>query len=153
MKKIITVAVCAVMAFGLIGCSGTSKSDTNSSSAEASVSSPYSLKYGDLLDTTVTTKEDGYTIFVVKAGADLASSNNLTINQQYMNAVDLVQNQGADQYDEVQYWAVADLGNGDEKIVSFTLPSGVINEIVENDLSAGLLPEYADDLYINQKLK
>lgn len=163
MKKILAVATCAALSFGLIGCasgsSGSSSASEPASSSSEAVSASasvvessdpeFTMKYGELVDSNVTVDpEDGYKTLVVEARIQPVTSRDLTLNYNYMNLADLIQNQGADQYDEIQYWAVVDSGSGDEKIISFTATPWMIEKIAKDELSTGLIAEYANDLWI-----
>ncbi len=74
------------------------------------------LENGELL--SVTKGVDG--VVVVKAKIESSYSNKATINQNYMNVRGLICDHGFNSCSELQYWAVADMQNGEEsKCISF----------------------------------
>lgn len=113
-------------------------------SGASRANSEYTLLYGDLLETNGT----GSTI-VVKAKIGSSLTNKMTIDQNYYNVCDLIRNQGFDIYDEIQYWAVADMSDGTEaKVISFTVPKSVIETIATEEFPDNQLGDYVDDLWI-----
>lgn len=107
------------------------------------------LLHGELLEVK---KNAG--IVVVKAKIESSYSNEATIHQNYFNVTDLVKNQGFDVYNEIQYWAVADMTDGSEsKVISFTVSKSLINRIKNGEVVDNQLGEYVDDLYILPSLK
>lgn len=109
----------------------------------------FSLCYGELKDIKET---EG--IIVIKAKIDPSYSNNSTINQNYYNIEDIIKNQGGNGFNEIQYWAVADMTDGSEsKVISFTLSSDVIQKIADGEIAANSIGNYADDLFIHQSLR
>ena len=66
----------------------------------------------------------------------------------------LILNQGCDKYDEIQYWAVADMSDGTEsKVVSFTVSKAVIDAVKNQTVVANIMGNYVSDLYIHSSLK
>lgn len=117
----------------------------------------YSVSHGTLLSVST----NGSTA-VVKAKIEpvydlltMKMSNKLTVSQNYFNVADLIREQGLHFYNEVQYWAVADMESGnEEKVISFTVPKSVIDGIHENDSYAvNQLGDCVDDLYIHPSLQ
>ena len=109
----------------------------------------YKLEHGEF----ISANSSGSTI-VIKAKIEPSWTNELTINQNYFNIIDLIQNQGLNTYKEIQYWAVADMTSGDEaKVISFTVPQDVIEYLAENDFSATELGQFLDDLWIHPSLQ
>lgn len=107
-----------------------------------------SIKYGELLDSTVT-ELDGEKILVVKAKIEPNLTNRLTIDQNYYNVADIVQNHSGILYDEIQYWAVADMTDGSEsKVISFTIDHDVISGINNKTIAENQIGNYATDLFI-----
>lgn len=105
----------------------------------------YTLKYGELLSVN---NSAGSTA-VIKAKIRPNLTNDLTIKQNYYNVCDLIQNQGFSIYQEIQYWAVADLTNGNEgKVISFTVPKAVIDRVAEGNFPENMLADYVEDLWI-----
>ena len=73
----------------------------------------------------------------------------MTIDQNYHNVEDLIKNQGCDKFDEIQYWAVADMTDGSEsKVISFTVDSDLIQKIKTSAVVAIQMGDYVSDLYI-----
>lgn len=113
----------------------------------------YNLQYGELLSTT-TNNIDGKEVIVIKAKIESSLTNTLTINQNYYNVADMIKNQGCDKFDEIQYWAVADMTSGNEaKVISFTLNSDIIKQIKGEKIVDIQIGDYADDLWILPSLK
>lgn len=109
----------------------------------------YTILHGDLVDTTITG-----TTLVIKAKIQPSMNNKMTIDQNYYNVCDIIRNQGGDQYDEIQYWAVADMTDGSEsKVVAFTVPKDMIQTIATKDFPDNTLGDYVDDLYILPSLQ
>lgn len=127
----------------------TSETQTGDSEAERS---EYTLEHGELVS-VVTNEIDGQNVIVVKAKISSSYSNEATVDQNYYNVEDLIQNQGCDEFDELQYWAVADMSDGTEsKVVSFTVDAELIQKIAEKSVVANQLGDYVADLYIHPSL-
>lgn len=125
----------------------------NSNDDADPTSDGFTLMFGELLDANPNGGVDGNTL-VIKTKIEGQITNKLTINQNYHNIEDLVKNQGADQFDCIDYWAVADMTNGEEqKVVAFTVNSDTIKGIAEGYIVAIQLEDYVDDLFIHQSLK
>ncbi|MBP0974361.1 MAG: zinc ribbon domain-containing protein [Oscillospiraceae bacterium] len=104
------------------------------------------IRFGDLLDLTETS-----TYVVIKAKIRPSYSNQATIRQNYFNIEKLVQDYGYDKYQEIQYWAVADMQDGSEaKVISFTVPKSTIDGLKSETIPANLLGDegYVTDLWI-----
>lgn len=104
------------------------------------------IEFGDLLDLV-----DNGTTVVVKAKISPSYSNKSTIDQNYFNIEELVQKHGFNKYEEIQYWAVADMTDGSEsKVISFTVPKSTIAGLAEGKIPANRLGEdgYVTDLWI-----
>ena len=105
----------------------------------------YSLKYGELLSVN---NAVGSTA-IIKARIKPSLTNKLTINQNYYNVCDLIQNQGLDEFQEIQYWAVADLDSGREgKVISFTVPKTVIDRVAKGNFPENKMGDYVQDLWV-----
>lgn len=108
-----------------------------------------SLLHGELLSVT----ENG-DIAVVKAKITSSYNNEATVTQNYFNVVDLINKQGFDKYSEIQYWAVADMNNGEEeKVVSFTVPADLIEKIKNKEVVDNQLGNYVQELWVHQSLR
>lgn len=123
--------------------------ETKAEPAESS----YSLEFGELVS-VVTNEIDDKNVIVVKAKITPSYNNKATVDQNYFNVEDLIQEQGCDAFDELQYWAVADMTDGSEqKVVSFTVSSSLIQKIAEGSVPTNQLGDYVDDLYILPSLQ
>ena len=122
--------------------------ETTEAATSAEDESGYSLKFGDLLS-VIENNIDGKNVIVVKAKITSSLTNKMTIDQNYHNVEDLIKNQGCDKFDEIQYWAVADMADGSEgKVISFTVDSDLIQEIKSSAVVAIQMGDYVSDLYI-----
>lgn len=107
------------------------------------------VKHGDLLSVIF---NDG--IVVVKTKIESSYSNKATIAQNYFNVADLVKKHGFNTCNELQYWAVADMSNGDEaKCISFTLDKTAIDALYNERIIENQLGDYAMDLWILPSLQ
>lgn len=112
----------------------------------------YTLEHGELVEANEN-EIDGRSVLVVKAKISSSYNNDATVDQNYYNVEDLIQNQGCDKFDEIQYWAVADMSDGSEsKVVSFTVDADLIQKIAEKSVAANQLGDYVADLYIHPSL-
>lgn len=112
-------------------------------------SDEYSILHGELVDTNVTG-----TTLVIKAKIQPSMTNKMTVDQNYYNVCDIIRNQCGEQYDEIQYWAVADMADGSEgKVISFTVPKSVISTIATQQFADNQLGDYVTDLWILPSLK
>lgn len=108
------------------------------------------LEFGDLLNINY----GGSGCVVVKAKISPQLTNKHTIDQNYYSVCKLIRDNGFDQCKEIQYWAVADMTNGDEaKVISFTLNSKTIKRIYDKEIVDNQLGKYADDLWIHPSLQ
>ena len=127
-----------------------SKSDEISTDSDEK---SYTLLHGELLSTIIN-NIDGKKVIVVKSKIKPSYNNKATINQNYFNVEDLIKEQGCDSFDEIQYWAVADMTDGSEqKVVSFTVSSSLIKKIADDSVVAIQFGDYVDDLYILPSLQ
>lgn len=126
----------------------TTSIETTEATTSAENESGYSLQFGDLLS-TIENNIDGKNVIVVKAKITSSLTNKMTIDQNYHNVEDLIKNQGCDKFDEIQYWAVADMADGSEgKVISFTVDSDLIQKIKSSAVVAIQMGDYVSDLYI-----
>lgn len=166
MKKLIKFIFAIAILCGLVAAifspNKNKKSTNNSSTKEESTENitteetnedttkngTLTLKHGELLE-HIETETDGKKILVIKAKITSSYNNKATINQNYFNAADLVTDQGCSKYDEIQYWAVADMTNGEEmKVISFTMNADLIKMIQSDNFIPEYIGDYAEDLYI-----
>ena len=111
------------------------------------VTENFTLRHGELLSAT----QNG-NILIIKAKIE----SNLTnlIDQNYYNVGDLIKNQSADAYEEIQYWAVADMTDGSEsKVISFTLSKYLIVNVKTMEVLENELGDYVEDLWIHPSLR
>ena len=122
-----------------------SSSDKSASSdSKKSSESTSDVRFGKLLEVNTSG-----TTAVVKVKIEPSYSNSATINQNYFNVCDLIRNKGYGKYDEVQYWAVADMQDGSEsKVISFTIKKDLIDKITTNKVNDDEISDKVDDLYI-----
>lgn len=112
----------------------------------------YTLEHGELVS-AIQNEIDGRSVLVVKAKISSSYNNAATVDQNYYNVEDLIQNQGCAEFDEIQYWAVADMSDGSEqKVVSFTISGELIKSIFDKSVVANQLGDYVEDLYIHASL-
>lgn len=128
----------------------TETSAETQSEPQETASAGYSIMFGDLLDANPSGGVDGNTL-VIKAKIHSQITNKQTINQNYHNVEDIIKNQGGDQFNCIDYWAVADMSDGSEqKVVAFTLNSNVIQGVANGNIVAIEFEDYVDDLFIHQ---
>ena len=156
---LIVAAVLVVLA-AIVGCGGSDDSAEQAAdqgagavseeqAADQDEAAGYSLEYGELLDVN---ENDG--VLVVKAKITPQSSDKLTIDQNYYNVDDLIQSQDCDKFDEIQYWAVADMSDGSEqKVISFTVDKSLIDQIAGGNFPTNTMGDYVTDLWIHQSLE
>lgn len=123
--------------------------EPNTTSKPSDSEQKYSLKTGKILDIK---ESDG--ILIIKAKITPQLTNKLIISQNYHNVEDIIKNQGGDKFTEIQYWAVADMTDGEEsKVISFTVKSVVISGTSAGDIVAIQYPDLVTDLWILPSLK
>lgn len=109
---------------------------------------PKKVEYGKLISFT-TNEIDEKNFAVVKVKIKPSYSNEATINQNYFNVDKLIKDDECDYYDEIQYWAVADMADGSEgKVISFTLNKSTISSIKDGYIATSYLGDYLDDLWV-----
>ena len=139
-KKILLVVLIVMLGVSMIGCS-----DSNSNKEV----SGYKIKHGEFIESNI--NDD---VLVIKAKIEPSLNNKLTISQNGFNVEDIIKNQGGDQFKEIQYWAVANMSNGEEsKVVSFTLSENLIKNIKDGKVVANQIIDNADDVYILPSLQ
>lgn len=106
------------------------------------------LKYNDLLDVTT----NGGTI-VIKAKVTPSWNNNLTVKSCGMDIYEAIQDYGLNQYNEIQYWGVADMTDGTEqKVISFTVPKDLIEKIANESILENQVVQNASDVWVHRSL-
>lgn len=133
---------------------GTSSSASSSGSASSGKEVPYTLAYGKLLDANSSGGANMNSL-VIKAKIEPNLTNRLTITQNYQNVIQMVQGGDYTSYDEIQYWAVADMSDGSEgKVISFTVDKSCIEAIAAGTIASGdTLEGYLTDLWILPSLQ
>lgn len=153
LSAIVAALLSVVLLLSLSACgnSDAGTSQQNDDPASSSASSDPAAKYGELLELN-DNRETSDTV-VVKVKISASTTNDLTIAQNYHNAVDFIQNQGFNDC-ELQYWAVADMSDGSEsKVISFTVPKDVVGQVAAGDVAATQLPDLVTDLWILPSLQ
>ena len=144
MKKLLVFLIVLAFALCLAACG--SSADTSPKSEPGPAEIDGGLKYGELLELNDNREING--VVVVKAKIAPSSTNDLTVAQNYHNAVDLIANQGFADC-ELQYWAVADMSDGSEgKVISFTVPADIVEKVASGNVVATQLPDLVSDLWI-----
>lgn len=129
------------------------KENTDDETTTVIPSKHYAVKYGTLLDANPEGGSDGKTL-VIKAKITGSATNDLTVKQNYFNVADIIHNQGGNEFNCIDYWAVADMTSGsEEKVVAFTISKDVIDMVYANQIADNQIGEYADDLYIHSSLQ
>lgn len=152
-SAIAAIFLCVALLLSLAACGkpGAGASQQSDDPASSSENSGPAAKYGELLELNDNREASG--VVVVKVKISASTTNDLTIAQNYHNAVDFIQNQGFDDC-ELQYWAVADMSDGSEnKVISFTVPQDVVGQVAAGDVVATQLPDLVADLWILPSLQ
>ncbi|CEH34697.1 hypothetical protein [Romboutsia lituseburensis] len=109
----------------------------------------FTIKHGEFLSSNIT--ED---ILVIKTKIEPNLNNKLTISQNEFNVEDIIKNQGGDQFNEIQYWAVADMEDGSEsKVISFTLDKNLIDSVKSGNTPANQIIDKSSDVWVLPSLK
>lgn len=123
------------------------------STMNTSLSNDCKLMYGELQSFTIspdTTKKS----CIIKAKIEPSYSNKATIHQNFYNVENFIKKQNGNKYDEIQYWAVADMKSGEEeKVISFTLDKKIINDLYNNEIVSNMLDNYLNDFWVIESLK
>lgn len=166
MKKIIVLFLVLFLFSGCTQQENKSKTSDNSSTEQTDVTNDenkqqeYKMPHGELLDVKETCLDynndsscNNY-VLVIKTKIKKSYSNKATINQNYFNIANYIKNNDVSKFSEIQYWAVADMSDGNEsKVISFTVPKNVIDGIIAENLIDNQLGDYVTDLYILESLK
>lgn len=124
------------------------KGDNKEEAAASSL--PETLQFGKLLSVTETGTND---IVVIKAKIEPSYSNKSTIDQNYYNIEYLAKNYGFSRYNNVQYWAVADMTDGSEqKVISFEVSKDAMKMLEQGKYPANKLGDVVTDLWIHPSL-
>lgn len=143
--------VLLIILIGLIFLIGDDSEESTTTSSDTTQVTE--VKYGELISIIVDNYDTNKTA-VIKVKITSSYSNEATIDQNYYNVAELITNNGFNKYEEIQYWAVADMSSGsEEKVVSFTLNSETIQKIYNESIVANQIGDYADDLWIHTSLR
>ena len=108
----------------------------------------YYVEFGEILSVVKDGGVDG-TSLIIKAKITPSYSNRATINQNYFNIENLIRDQGATDYSEIQYWAIADMSDGSEgKVISFTVDKNIMDAVADQRIVANQLGDYVSDLWV-----
>lgn len=122
---------------------------TNTNNIPKSVASSYKAKFGQILEANQLGNN-----LTIKFKIEPSSSNKLTIDKNGFNVEDLITNQGCDQFDQINYWAVADMTDGSEsKVISYTLNKDLIQKIKDKKVFGQQIASMADSVWILPTLK
>ena len=98
------------------------------------------------------TETDG--ICVLKYKITSSATKKMTVNQNYYTVVNFIKDGGGDQYDEIQYGAVADMQDGSEsKVISFTVSKDLIEKIKDGTVLPTKMGDYVDELWLLPSLR
>lgn len=110
------------------------------------------LKHGKLQ--SFTTSPGTTKCCIIKAKIEPSYNNKATIHQNFFNVEDFIKNQNGNTYDEIQYWAVADMTDGEEeKVISFTVDKKIIDDLYNDKIAANMLDSYLNDFWVIESLK
>lgn len=124
------------------------KDETDQEEKDEIITDKFKLQYGELLEYHET--ED---ILVIKAKIESNISKKLTVSQNGFNVEDLILNQEAEKYNEIQYWAVADMADGTEsKVVSFTVDKDLIFKVKNKKVYGNEIITHSKDVWIHKSL-
>lgn len=176
MKKFLLLLLSAVMSISLLGCNNTTtdkdksakdgttvkeqKSDvekgkdikdanTEDNKGDKATKTGYTAKFGKVIEANKTDNK-----LTIKYKIDSSYNNKSTVKQNGFNVEDLILNQGADKFDEINYWAVADMENGNQqKVISFKVDKKLIKEIKDKKVVGNEIVDKAKDVWMNENLK
>lgn len=103
------------------------------------------VKYGKIYDVyDGNEKDDSNNILIIQVQLDDASSEDIVLEQNFLNLEDLVKNQDCSSYDEIQYVGkVRNTENKLENIITFTADKNCMNQI---STAAITVEEYKDNV-------
>lgn len=122
---------------------------TDKDNIPQTVTSSYKAKFGKVLEANKLGKT-----LTIKFKIEPSSSNKLTIDKNGFNVEDLILNQGGDQFDTINYWAVSDMTDGTEsKVISFTVNKDLIQLVKNKSVFGQQIVDKAKDVWILPSLK
>lgn len=147
---IVLFAILATLLLIINSADDDSSKGIQNSSIVPSENEKLELQFGELLSFI----DNNEGIAIIKAKIKPSYNNEATINQNYFNIEHLIKDNDFTKYNEIQYWAVADMNDGSEsKVVSFTINKDLINRISNDNIVANELGDYLDDLWIHPSLR
>lgn len=150
MKKVITILVTISML--LCACGSTPDPVTfnflNSDYVRSVDPAGLKLHYGELVDLT----QNGSTV-VVKARFTSHLSRQSFIDQNFFNIGDLVHKNGFNTCEEIQYWAVYQQGDSEEKVISFTVDKTTIAALFNDQIVPEQLIDLSKDFWISDRIQ
>ncbi len=125
---------------------------STSSNIKTDTQNTITLKYGKLQ--SFTTSPSTTKCCVIKAKIEPSYNNKATIHHNFFNVENFIKNQNGNTYDEIQYWAVADMTNGEEeKVISFTVDKKIIDDLYNDKIATNMLDSYLNDFWVIESLK
>lgn len=107
------------------------------------------LKFHTLLEATT----NGGTL-IIKAKIKPNQTTKMTLDGCYYGVYYAIQDYGLETFDELDYWAVADMTDGSEsKVISFTIPKNIMQRVADESIVANKLANYAEDVWILPSLQ
>lgn len=150
MRKVITILVTISML--LCACGSTPDPVTfnflNSDYVGSVDPAELKLHYGELVDLT----QNGSTV-VVKARFTSHLSRQSFIDQNFFNIGDLVHKNGFNTCEEIQYWAVYQQGDSEEKVISFTVDKATIAALFNDQIVPEQLIDLSKDFWISDRIQ
>ncbi|NMF06578.1 hypothetical protein ACUH7Y_25450 [Clostridium beijerinckii] len=123
--------------------------NSNSDNIPKAVTSSYKAKFGQILEANQLNNK-----LTIKFKITPAATNKQTIDQNGFNVEDLITNQGCDQFDTINYWAVADMADGSEsKVISYTINKDIIQQIKNKKLFGQQIFNKAENVWILPTLR
>lgn len=127
--------------------------NTNISNTTTDSLDTVKLKFGVLQSFTIS-PDTNKRCCIIKAKIESSYSNKATIHQNFFNVEDFIKKQNGYLYDEIQYYAVADMTSGNEaKVISFTLDKNIIDGLYNEKIAANTLDDYLKDFWVIESLK
>lgn len=150
---VLLLAILCTASFNTTILTSCGNNSTSINSSDSSTEETLKLLHGELISTTEN-KIDEKSVVVIKAKIEPSLTTKMTIEQNYYNVEDLILKHDYDKYDEIQYWAVADMTSGSEsKVISFTLNKTMIDNVKNEKIAAIEYGKHVDDLWIHPSLK
>ena len=128
-------------------------SSPESSLSEKPIKNGFTVLTGEVIDANPNGGVDGKTL-VLKVKIQSLLSNKQTIQQNFHNVADIIKNQGGTSFSCIDYWAVADMSDGQEqKLIAFTVDSDTIQAVASDQIVASELKNHVNNLFIHPSLE